>query len=171
MEHSPSPAPQSLGQAAGAGCLFSMGAGCVSTGTRHLPNSTRSCELALRALEAGQERPVGGPHASVRAVRGRAPSLPQQPVLGADGRGWLLVFHGGCVGMGPATYPIAHPLVSPLWTLWGRHKSARGGGTHASVRGVRGGALFLAGPPILGAAGRGLPPVFRGPGGCGRGDQ
>ena len=48
------PAPTTLpfGRAAGAHYPLAVGAGGAGVGTRHRPHSARSCELALRAVEA-----------------------------------------------------------------------------------------------------------------------
>ena len=48
----PPPTSRSFGRAAGAHCPLAVGAGGAGTGTRHQPHSTRSCELALRAVGA-----------------------------------------------------------------------------------------------------------------------
>ena len=57
---SPTPDRPSFERAAGARYPVTVGAGGVGVGTRHPPHSTRSCELALPAVEAARGRPRGG---------------------------------------------------------------------------------------------------------------
>ena len=86
---SPGPDRPSLGRAAGAHYPLAVVAGVVGVGTRHQPHSARSCELALRALEAAQGRLVVAPLACVWGVRGWALSHAGPLVLGACGRALL----------------------------------------------------------------------------------
>ena len=73
---------------------------------------------------------------------------------------------------GTVTDPTAHALASWLCAVWGRHQGGQGGwgAPFAWVWAVRGQALSVPPPPIHGASGRCPLPVFRGHGGCGRGD-
>ena len=81
----PTPDHPSLGRVAGARYPLAVGAGGVGAGTRHLPHSARSCELALPAVGAARGRPEGAPLASMWGVQRGALSLRQPPVLGACG--------------------------------------------------------------------------------------
>ena len=67
--------------------------------------------------------------------------------------------------------PTARAVVSWLCALWGRHEGAPGGAPLAGVWGVRGWALSLARPPVLGACGRGPLPTGCACGGRGREDS
>ena len=67
---SPTPSPFSLGRAAGARYPLAVGVGCVGVGTRHLPQSARSCELSLRAVGVAGGSPGEAPLAWVRGVLG-----------------------------------------------------------------------------------------------------
>ena len=60
VRHSTSPHGPTTGQAARAGCLFSVGAGSAGVGTRHTPLSARSGELALHAVGAARGCLGGG---------------------------------------------------------------------------------------------------------------
>ena len=84
---SPTPDCPSLGRAAGAGYQLAVGAGCVRVGTRHQPHSTRSCELAVRAVGAARGSPGGGLLAWVWGIWDGVLSHSQPPVLGTCGRG------------------------------------------------------------------------------------
>ena len=57
---SPTPNCLSSGRAAGARYPLAASAGAADVGTRHQPHSARSCELALRAVGAAEERPRAG---------------------------------------------------------------------------------------------------------------
>ena len=46
----PPPTTSPFGRAAGANYPLAVGAGGAGMGTRHRPDSSRSCELALRAV-------------------------------------------------------------------------------------------------------------------------
>ena len=73
----PSPTTRPFERVAGAHYQLAVGAGGAGVGTRHQPDSARSCELALRPAGAGRERPGGAPLAWVRGVRGRALTHPR----------------------------------------------------------------------------------------------
>ena len=68
-------------RAAGLHYPLAVGAGHEGAGTRHQPHSSRSCELALRAVGAARGRPGGAPLAWVWGVRGPALSHPRPLVL------------------------------------------------------------------------------------------
>ena len=83
------PTTRPFGRAAWAHYPLAVGAGVAGLGTRHLPHSERSCELALRAVEAARGRPGGAPLARVWGVRvGRSPT-PDHLSLRACGQGPL----------------------------------------------------------------------------------
>ena len=127
----PPPTARPLRRAAGAHYPLAVAAGGAGVGTRHQPHSARSCELALRAVEAAQERPGGGaPLACVRGVRGRTPSHPRLPVLWGVRPGPTTHWLGprGLSAWGPVTNPTARALASWLCALWGQHEDAWGGG-------------------------------------------
>ena len=92
---SPTPDRPFLG-AYGRGTLpTSCGCGGAGAGSRHQPNSARSSELALRAVEAAGGCPVKALLACVWDVRGWALSDARPPVLRAFGRGPLPTGCGG----------------------------------------------------------------------------
>ena len=86
--------------------------GGAGVGTRHQPQSARSCELALRAVGAARGRPGGAPPALVWGVQGRALSDPRLPALWAGCRGPLRTRcgFGGVQAWGPVTNPTARAL-------------------------------------------------------------
>ena len=77
----PPPTARPLGCAAGAHYPLAVGAGGAGVGTRHQTHSTRSCELASRAVGAERGRPGGAPPACVWGVRGQALCHPRLLVL------------------------------------------------------------------------------------------
>ena len=80
--------------------------------TRHQPHSARSCDLALRAVEAARRRPGGAPPAWVWGVRVGALSHPRLPALWAGCWGPLPTGCGcgGVPAWGPVTNPTARAL-------------------------------------------------------------
>ena len=125
----PTPTARPLGGLLGPTTHWLWLQGAAGVGTRHLPHSARSFELALRAVGAARGRPGGAPPAWVLHVRGRALSQPRLPALWAGCRGPLPT-GCGCRGpraWGPVTDPTAHALSSWLCALWGRHVGAWGG--------------------------------------------
>ena len=71
--------------------------GGAGVGTRHHPHSTRSCELALRAVGAARGRPGGAPPTWVWGVRGGFPTPDCPPYGRAAGANYpLAVGAGGC---------------------------------------------------------------------------
>ena len=86
--------------------------GGAGVGTRHQPQSARSCRLALRAVGAARGRPGGAPPAWMWGVRGQALSHPRLPALWAGCRGPVPTCCGcgGVRAWGPVTNPTAHSL-------------------------------------------------------------
>ena len=73
----------SLGRTAGVRYPLAVGAGGVGSGTRHLPHSARSCEVALRSVGTARGRPGGAPLAWLWGVLGWVLSHARPPALGA----------------------------------------------------------------------------------------
>ena len=160
---SPTPDRLSLERAAGAYYPLAVGAGGVGVGTRHLPHSARSCELALCAVGAARGHPGGGASClgMGRPGRGAHPRPTARPWGVRPGRATHWLWVRGVWAWGPVTNSTARALASWLCALWGRHKGTLGGAPFAWVWGVRGWALSHARPPVLGACGRGpLPTGF-----------
>ena len=105
----PRPTAHLLRRAAGAHYPLAVGAGGAGVGTRHQPHSSRSCELALRAVGAARGRPGGAPLAWVWGVRGQALAQPRPPGLWTLRPGptthWPWV--RGVRASGPVTNPSA----------------------------------------------------------------
>ena len=101
-----------------------------------------------------------------------AVSLLRPSVLGAGGQGPLPYFPQarGCGRGGLSQTPQCTLLRGGFVRLFGRHKGTRGGGPHASVRGVQGCSHSLPQWSLLGAGGPGPLPFLPGRAGCGRGD-
>ena len=133
----------SLGRTTGSRYPLAVGAGAVGVGTRHLPQSARSCELALRAVGAARGRPARAPLACVWGVRGCALSKALPPVPGACGRGPLPpgCGCGGVWAWGPATNSTSRALAIWFCALWRRHEGARGGASCLRVGRLGSGAL------------------------------
>ena len=155
----PTPTAHPLGRAAKAHYPLAVGADWVRVGTRHLPRSARSCELALRAVGVAQGRPGGAPLAWAWGVRCQALSHPQRRILLGVRPGpttdWLWVRR--VRAWGPVTNPTAHALASWLCALWERHEGAQGGALVAWVLGRLGSPTAT---PLRGRSieGGGLPP-------------
>ena len=178
----PAPVPCSVWLAWGGGgrCGFPLpGLGLraphgvdAGVGTRHRPHSTRSCELALRAVGAAREGPGGAPFAWVWGVWGRRLSHPRPLVLSGVRPGptthWLWV--RGSRAWGSVSNPTARALASWLCALWGRHGGARG--RRLLPRCAASGVGRSPSPDhsSFRACGRGPLPTGCGCGGCGRGD-
>ena len=161
----------SLGRAAGACYQLAGCGGDVGVGTRHQPNSARSCELDPRALEAARVRPGGGT-SCLRAGRRGLGALPRPTaLLGACGRGPLPIGCrcGGVLEVGPVTNPTARSCELAVHAL-GAARGGPGGASLAWVAGVRGWALSHARLPVLGACSRGRLPAGCGCWVCARGD-
>ena len=131
----PSPRRPSMGQAAGARSPFSVGTGGVGVGIRHQPYSSRSCELALRAVGAAHERPEGDlfPGCGASGV-GRSPSPSPLSMGQAAGPAARFPWAGRVRVWEPITNPTASALASWLCAAWGRHMGARGGTSFLGVR-------------------------------------
>ena len=125
--------------------------GVAGVGTCHRPHSARSCELALRAVGAAQERPGGAPPAWVWGVRGRALSHPQLPALWAGCRGPLPT---GCGCGGPGAWgPVTNPTARALACCGGGMRAPGGGTSWLGVGRPGSGAL----PPPTARSLGGLP--------------
>ena len=85
----PPPTARPLGGLPGPTTHWLWVRGDAGVGTRHQPHSARSCELALRVVNAARERPGGAPPAWVWGVWGRALFHPRLPALWAGCRGPL----------------------------------------------------------------------------------
>ena len=115
----------SLGRAAGARHPLAVGGERAGVGTRHLPDSARSCKLALRAVGAARGRPGGAPLAWVWALLGSG------AICGPTAHPWgvrpgpatHLLWMRAVWAWGPATLAFA----SWLCVLWGRQEAPRGG--------------------------------------------
>ena len=166
----PPPTCRPFRRAAGTHYPLAVRAGGAGVGTRHQPHSTRSCDLALRAVGAACGCPGGAPLAWVWGVRGRAP--PPPPTTRPFGRAarahYPLAVAAGVRLWGPVTNPTARALASCLRALWGRHVGARGGAPLAWVLGVLGRAAPTSRP--FGRAARAHYPLAVGAGRSGRGD-
>ena len=118
MGRSCKPDRPSKGRAAGARYPLAVGVGVLGVGTRDQPHSSRSCELALRALGAARGRPGGGGGVSCLGVgRFRSGALPRPTarpwgVRPGPGTHWLWV--RGVLAWEPATNPTARALASWL---------------------------------------------------------
>ena len=168
----PPPTARPLGGLPGPTTHWLWVRGVAGVGTRHRPHSARSCEPALRAVEAARGRPGGAPLAWVWGVQGRALSDSRLPALSAGCRGTLPTGrgYGGLRAWGPVTNPTARALASWLCALWRRHEGARGGRLLPGC-----GASGVKSSPIpdcmsSGRAAGGHYPLAVGAGGCGRGD-
>ena len=107
----PPPAARPLGGLPGPTTHWLWVRGDAGVGTRHQPQSARSCELALHAVGAARGRQGGAPPARVWGVRGRALSHPRLPALWAGCRGPLPT---GCGGGGVRAWG---PLLTPQRAL------------------------------------------------------
>ena len=141
----PAPTACPLGRAAGAHYPLAVGAGSADVGTRHQPQSARSCELDLRC-GGGTRAPGGGSSCLCVGCPGSgALPTPTHSSFRACRRG-LLPTGLGCGGCGPEG-----PSPSPQRALW-RARFARSGG---GMRAPGGGASYLG----VGRTGSGaLPP-------------
>ena len=141
-------------------------------GTRHQPQSARSCELALRPVGAALGCPGGAPLAWVWGVRGRTFSHLRLPALWAGFRGPLPT-GCGCGGVrawGPLTNPTARALACWLCALWGRHEGARGGRLLSGCGASGVGRSSTPDCPPSGRAAGAHYPLAVGVDGCGGGD-
>ena len=103
----PPPAAHLLGRAAGAQYPLAVGAGGAGVGTRHLPHSARSCELALRAVGAARGRSgrgawsLGVGHPGLGAL----PPPTARPLRRAAGAHYPLTVGVGGAGVGTCHQP------------------------------------------------------------------
>ena len=121
----PPPTAPPLGRAAGANYSLAVGAGGVCAGTRHQPDSARSCQLALCAVGAARGRPGRAPLACVWGVRGRALSH-RRPFLLWGVLPGPLPTGCGCGGCG-----CGDPSPTPQRALLRASFARCGGGTRA----------------------------------------
>ena len=143
--------------------------GGAGMGTRHQPHSARSCELALRAVEAARGR-LGGrllPGCGASGV-GRSPIPNCLPSGRAAGAHYLLPVGAGA--WGPVTNPAARLLGSSSCALWGRHEGAPGGRLLLGCGASGVGRSPILDCPLSGRAAGAHYPLAVGAGGCGRGD-
>ena len=160
-----------LRRAAGAHYPLAVGAGGAGVGTRHQPHSTRSRELALRAVGAARGCPGGAPLAWASWI-GRS-STPDRPSFWACGRGPLPTGSGcGRCGCGdPSPTPQRALLCELALRPVGAAPGRPGGGRllpGCGASGVRRSPTLDR--PSIGACGRGPLPTGCGCGGCGRRD-
>ena len=100
--------------------------GAAGVGTRHKGHSTRSCELALRAVGAARGRPGGGGTSCLGVGHPGSGALPPptaRPPGGLPGPTTHLLWVRGGAGVGTGQQP--HSARSCV--LWGRHEGAREG--------------------------------------------
>ena len=135
----PPPAARPLGGLMGATTHWLWVRRAAGVGTRHQPNSARSCGLALRAVGAARGRPGGAPPAWVWGVRGRSLSHPQLLALWAGCRGPLPT-GCGCGGL-RAWGPVTHPTARALAYCGGGMRVPRGGASCLGVGRPGSGAL------------------------------
>ena len=121
----PPPTARPLGGLPGPTTHWLWVRGGAGVGTRHLPRSARSCQLALRAVGAARGRRGGG--ASCLGVgrpgSGALPPPTARPLGGLPGPTTHLLWVRGGAGVGTRHQP--HSTRSCV--LWGRHEGARGG--------------------------------------------
>ena len=151
---------------------LAVGGGGVGVATSQLPHSARSCELALRAVEAARGRLEGGGsclgvgHPELGAVS-HPTACPWGVQLGLATH-WLWV--RACECGNPSQTTQRALLRAGFARYWGGTRLPRGGAPTAWVWRVQGSALSHAIPPVLGARGQGPLPTGCGCGGYGRGD-
>ena len=145
----------------------------AGVGTRHQPQSARSCELALRAVGAARGRPGRVPPAWVWGVRGRA--LSHHPTAGPLGMlpgsttHWLWV-RGGA-GVGTRHQPHSARSCELALRAVGAARGRPGGGCLLPGCGVSGvGRSPTPDCPPCGQAAGAHYPLAVGAGGCGLGD-
>ena len=129
VRRSPTPDHLSLGRAAGAHYPLAADAGDAGVGTRHRPDSARSCELALRVVGAARGRPGGGA-SCLRVARPRlgASTLPTARPWGVRPgftTHWLWV--RGVWEWGTVINPTARALASRLCRCGGGTRAPGGG--------------------------------------------
>ena len=168
----PPPTTRPCRRAAGAHYSVAVGAGGAGVGACQQPHCPRSCELALRAVEAPCGCPGRAPLAWVWGIRGWALSRPRPLVLSGVRPGptthWLGV--RGLRAWGPVTNPTARTLASWLCALWGRHGGARGGGLLPGCAASGVGRSPTPDHSSFWACGRGPLPTGCGCKGCGPGN-
>ena len=121
--------------------------------------------------DGGRAFPGRVPRAIVKGVWGWAPVSPGVPVLGRVAGSLPTCFGCGCAGLWTRHCPFGVRALRGVARRGAAWKLPRGGGgSLTAVRGFWCQALSLSRPPVLGAGGRALLPVFSGRGWHGRGD-
>ena len=144
----PPPTARPLGCAAGAEHPLAVGAGTAGVGTHHQPHSARSCELALRALEAERGFLGGCLLPGCGASWVGLSSTPDRPSFGVCGRGPLPT-GCGCGGCGRGDLsptPQRALLRAGFARCGGGRRAPRGGASCLCVGRLGSGAL----PPPTG---------------------
>ena len=164
----PPPTARPLGGQPGPTTDWLLVRGGAGVGTRHQPNSARSCELALRAVGAARGRPGGGTSCLGvgRPGSGALPPPTARPLGRLPGPTTNLLWVRGGAGVGTRHQP--HSARSCV--LWGRHEGARGG---RLLPGCGASGLGRSPSPDCPPSGRAAGahyPLAMGAGGCGRGD-
>ena len=103
----PPPTTRYFGRAAGAQYPLAVGAGAAGVGTRHEPQSARSCKLALRPVGAAQGGPGGGASGLGvgRPGSGALPPPTTRPFGRAAGAQYPLAVGAGAAGVGTRHQP------------------------------------------------------------------
>ena len=138
----PPPTARPLGGLPGPTTHWLWVRGAAGVGTRHLPHSARSFELALRAVGAARGRPGGRPLPWCGASGvGRSPTPDCPPSGRAAGAHYpLAVGAGGCGHGGPSQIP-QRELLRAGFACCGGGIRVPGGAPLAWVWGIRGLAL------------------------------
>ena len=163
----PPPTARPLGRLPGLTTHWLWVPGGAGLGTRHQCHSTRSCELALRAVGAAQGRPGGGASCLGvgRAGSGALPTPTVRPLGGLPGPTTHWLWLRGGAGAGTRHQPhSARSCVLALRAV-GTARGRPGGAPSAWVWGVRGRALSHHRLPALWAGCRGKLPTACGCGG------
>ena len=126
-----------------AGAHYPLAAGAAGAGTRHQPNSARSCELALRAVGAAGERPWGGASCLGVGPPGSGAFLPPttSPLGRAAGAHYPLAVGAGAAGVGTCHQPHSARSCELALRAVGAARGHPRGAHFAWVWGVRGRAL------------------------------
>ena len=167
----PPPTARPLGGLPGPTTHWLWVLGGAGVGTRHQPQSARSCKLALRAVGAARGRPGGGASCLGvgRPASGAPPPPTARPLNGLPGptTHWLWV-RGGA-GVGTSRNPTARALASWLCALLGGQEGARGGRLLPGCGASAVGRSPTPDCPPSGRAAGAHYPLAVGAGGCGRG--
>ena len=135
----PPPTARPLGGLPGPTTHWLWVRGGAGVGTRHQPHSTRSCELALRAVGAARGCPGGAPLAWVWGVRDRPLSHPDCPPCGRPaGAHYPLAVRAGGAGVGTRHQPHSARSCELALRAVGAARGRPGGALPAWVWGVQG---------------------------------